>query len=254
MTPSGLGGRPAPRHPLFFDLLHLIEKQIERVSLIPATPFTSSEFFPWAAQLEDAVEFIDQEYQALLDSNEPLPAFQEISPEQGTITHDQNWRTFVLFAYGAKSVRNTSLCPKTTEVLENIPGLKTAFFSVLAPGKEIPAHRGPYKGLLRAHLGVRIPNGDCAIRVGNQVSGWERGKTLFFDDTLQHEAWNRSPEERVVLFLDVLRPLRSPYDLWNERVIGWIATSPFGRRSLRVFQNWYAQNGIVNDATFNWKA
>lgn len=243
-----------PRHPFFFDLLHLVEKQIERVSLIPATPFTSADYFPWAKRLEDSVDVIDLEYQALLDRNEPLPAFQEISPEQGNITNDRDWRTFVLFAYGAKSVRNTQLCPKTTEILENIPGLKTAFFSVLAPGKVIPPHRGPYKGLLRSHLGVRVPPGDCAIRVGNETNSWQRGKVLFFDDTIQHEAWNHSREERVVLFLDVLRPLRSPYDLWNERVIHWIATSPFGSRSAKVFRNWYAENGIANDTTFDWKS
>ena len=111
--------QPPPRHPFFFDLLHLLEKQVERVSLIPATPFTSSEYFPWATQLETATDIIENEFQSLLDRQEPLPAFQEISPEQGNITQDNKWRTFVLFAYGAKSVRNASLCPKTTEVLNH---------------------------------------------------------------------------------------------------------------------------------------
>lgn len=241
-----------PRHPLFFDLLHLIESQIERVSLVSASPFASPEHFPWANLLEDATEEIEREYQSLLDHNEPIPAFQEISPEQGTITRDRNWRTFLLFAYGAKSVRNTQLCPKTTQVLSAIPGLKTAFFSVLGPGKVIPPHRGPYKGLLRAHLGIRIPKGDCGIKVGGEVRSWQRGKLLFFDDTYQHEAWNLSQEERVVLFIDVLRPLKQPYHLWNERVIRWIATSRFGRRSLGIFKDWYAKHGIVNDATFDF--
>jgi ornithine lipid ester-linked acyl 2-hydroxylase len=241
-----------PRHPLFFDLLHLFESKIEQVSLIPPTAFVSKTHFPWATRLEAAIDDIEEEYQGLLDQQEPLPAFQDISPEQGNITQDQNWKTFLLYAYGAKSVRNTRLCPKTTNVLESIPGLKTAFFSILAPGKVIPPHRGPYKGLLRAHLGVRVPDGNCAIRVGSDTENWQRGQTLFFDDTLNHEAWNLSSQERVVLFLDVLRPLRPPYDLWNERVIRWIATGPFGRRSLRVFQNWYAKKGLVNDATFDW--
>ncbi len=227
----------------------MFENWMQSISTIPAEPFVDPSYFEWTKRLEAKSSEIVGEYLALQSRQEPIPPFQEISKEQGAITNDDRWKTFLLYAYGAKSARNTLLCPQTTAAIESIPEMRTAFFSILAPGKAIPPHRGPYKGLVRCHLALRIPKGDCAIRVGDITKTWENGKCLFFDDTLVHEAWNHTTEERVVLFLDVLRPLQSPYGKWNDRLIHWIATSRYGKKSIRTFRDWYARNGIVNDAT-----
>ena len=85
--------------------------------------------------------------------------------------------------------------------LEQIPNLTTAGFSALAPGTCIAPHTGYPDGVLRCHLGLVIPP-DCALRVGDDVQAWENGKCLIFDDTAEHEAWNRSDRTRVVLLLD----------------------------------------------------
>ena len=52
---------------------------------------------------------------------------------------------------------NCQRCPLTTQLVESIPGMKTAFFSIMLPGKYIPEHRGPYKGLLRYQLALKVP-------------------------------------------------------------------------------------------------
>jgi beta-hydroxylase len=103
-----------------------------------------------------------------------------------------------------------------------MPGMKTAFFSILAPGKHLPPHRGPWKGVLRLHLGLLIPEPAemCAIRVGSQTRHWEEGRVMIFDDTFEHEAWNRTDGVRVILFVDIMRPMRFPANMLNA-VLTW---------------------------------
>ena len=98
---------------------------------------------------------------------------------------------------------------ETTRILESIPDMFTAFFSVLAPGKHIPLHRGPYRGLLRCHLALVVPEPrqDCWIEVGGETSTWEEGRCIVFDDTYRHRVENNTGGRRVVLFIDVKRPL-----------------------------------------------
>jgi aspartyl/asparaginyl beta-hydroxylase (cupin superfamily) len=235
------------RPPAFFRLLQVFESWMQSKSTIPDEPYIDAVHFPWTKWLEQNASDIFREYLELKKSGEPIPPFQEVSKEQAAITNDNRWQTFLLYAYGAKSVRNTTLCPATTRALEAIPEMRTAFFSILAPGKIIPPHRGPYKGLVRCHLALKIPEGDCGLMVSGQSRTWINGKCLFFDDTLIHEAWNKTNEERVVLFLDILRPLKKPYGKWNDRIIYWIASSYYGKKSIRTFSDWYARHGIRND-------
>jgi len=239
--------KSSARPPAFFKVLHAFERWMQSISTIPDEAYIDPIYFRWTEQLEKCAGEIYQEYLSLRSSGEPIPPFQEVSKEQGAITNDERWQTFLLYAYGAKSLRNAALCPKTTMAVEAIPGMRTAFFSILAPGKVIPPHRGPYKGLIRCHLALNVPDGDCALRVNGETRQWMTGHCLFFDDTFIHEAWNKTASERVVLFLDVLRPLKKPYGKWNDRLIKWIATSYYGKQSIRTFRDWYARHGITND-------
>ena len=149
------------------------------------------------AEVMDPKKVLD----AVLERREDLPNFQDISTDQLELTTDDNWKTYFFFGYGFKSEANCARCPRTTELLERIPGMKTAMFSVLSPGKHISAHRGPYKGVLRYHLGLKIPEprAGCRLRVGEEVRHWEEGGSLLFDDTFEHEAWNDTDGVRVVL-------------------------------------------------------
>ena len=99
-----------------------------------------------------------------------IPAFQDISVDQIDLSDDDRWQTYFLFGYGFEVREHTAACPRTTELVRAVPGMKTAMFSILAPGKHIPHHRGPYKGVLRHHLGLIVPEPaqDCRIRVGDE--------------------------------------------------------------------------------------
>lgn len=206
-----------------------------RHSPIGDAAFFPDEAFPWARPLEENWRDIRRELDDLLAYREHLPNFQEISVEQASLSTDDQWKTYFFTGYGLRFDGNCARCPRTTELIERIPGLTTAFFSILGPGKRLPEHRGPYKGVIRYHLGLKIPASReaCGIRVGGQTAHWEEGRSLFFDDTYPHSAWNETTEDRVVLFVDVVRPLSFPYSWFNSLLIKAIGRSPFvqGARS-----------------------
>lgn len=246
--PVGAVAGPA-RFPFFFHVLHAVERIFVRYSLHGEATVHRNADFPWVAALEADWRAIRAELDAVLQRREPIPPFQEISPEQAAITQDDRWRTYVLYAYGAKAHRNCRECPATTAAVERIPGMKTALFSILDAGKHIPPHRGPYKGLLRCHLGLRIPGrpGAVRLRVGDVHTTWREGAAVVFDDTFDHEAWNDSDAVRVVLFIDFVRPLRAPLSWINGAILRLIVGSPYGRANIRRFAAWYKARGIDAD-------
>ena len=192
------------------------------------TTFFNPESFPWVATIETEWMEIRKELDSLLVRREEIPNFQDISDKQKVLTEGEQWKTFWLYAYGEKAEENCARCPETVRLLQRIPGMKSAMFSILAPRKHIPEHRGMYKGVLRYHLGLIIPGpaGSCRIRVGKDVRSWQEGKSLIFDDSHPHEVWNDVDSYRVVLFVDMLRPTFFPASLLNRMIVWMIARTP----------------------------
>lgn len=222
-------------------LIKKIERMLVRYSLVPDTPFFDNQLFDWQQQLADQADAIRDEVQVLLQRPERLPRFQDISRDQLNITRDDNWRTWFLYGYGYRFDDQCRTCPQTCRAVEAIPGMRTAFFSILAPGKQIPLHRGPYKGLLRCHLPVMVPRDrqNCWIEVGGERRSWRYGECLIFDDTYRHQVHNDTDEMRVVLFIDVDRPLSRIGRLINRTVIRLIQLSPYiqdARRNQRAWE------------------
>ncbi|GAB4131441.1 MAG: aspartyl/asparaginyl beta-hydroxylase domain-containing protein [Cyanobacteria bacterium J069] len=222
-------------------LVRSLENLISEYSSVGDSTFFESSHFPWVSLLESNWQAIRQEVDRLLIDVYSIPNFQDISTDQISITQDNLWKTYFLYGYGYKAEQNCQRCPKTTRLVEQIPGMKTAFFSILLPHKQIPEHRGPYKGLLRYHLALKVPaaSEQCGIRVGNQVRHWQEGKSLVFDDTFPHAAWNKTNDIRVILFLDFVRPMRPPVSWFNQFMIQVIAWSPYvqsGRKNLLAWE------------------
>ena len=217
-----------------------LEKLIERYSLIGNDFFFDPNYFSWVSQLEENWQVVRKELDMVLESSEQLPGFHDISKDQERVSGDGLWKTFIFYGYGLKMEQNCQYCPLTTKLIEKIPGMKTAFFSILLPGKHIPEHRGPYKGVLRYQLALKVPRNskNCRIRVGNKFRHWEAGKSLLFDDSFPHEAWNLTDEVRVVLFMDIVRPLKFPVDLLNRILINLIRWSPYVQDAYKNQQQW----------------
>ena len=203
-------------------------------------PFYESSEAPDLRPLEDHWKILRQELDVLMLEKSKIPGFHEISKEQLPITNDDRWKTFFFWAYGQKIEKNCARCPKTAALLETIPRMTTAMFSILSGNKHIPPHRGPFKGVLRYHLALWVPKDRerCRIRVGKEIAHWQEGKALLFDDTHEHEVWNDTPEDRVVLFLDLLRPLPFPFSMFNRFVMRQISKTSFIQDSLRNLHAW----------------
>jgi aspartyl/asparaginyl beta-hydroxylase (cupin superfamily) len=153
---------------------------------------------------------IRQEAEALLSGNPRLPSYHELDPNQlGISGNDQKrWKVFMLYAMGEKPRANRAMCPVTAALLDKVPNLFQAFFSILEAGKSVPAHNASHLGVIRYHLGLIVPkdNPPC-MRVKDQFHTWQEGSDVLFDDTWNHEVINKSSEDRVILLVDVLRPL-----------------------------------------------
>ena len=221
-------------------LLLPIERFIGRRSLVGDHTFFETAQFPWVEHIERNWTVIRDELAVLLEDHDALPNFQDISKDQIEITNDDRWKTLFLYGYGFEAKLGVELCPKTAALMREIPGMTTAMFSILSPRKHILDHRGPYKGVLRYHLGLIVPEDapSCRIRVGEDIRHWEEGKSLIFDDTFNHEVWNDTDETRVVLFVDVLRPLPEPWDAINRGIVKAIGYSPFVLDAKRNQEAW----------------
>ncbi|PSL20541.1 aspartyl/asparaginyl beta-hydroxylase domain-containing protein [Shimia abyssi] len=190
-----------------------------RMSLIPNDPFLERELFPFLDPLEENYKVILEELQELLKYRDEIPGFEEVSPDQGRIAKNKQWKTLFLYGFGQRVERNCELAPKTAALLEQVPKLRLAMFSIIEPRYHIPAHVGIGKGFLRCQLGLVVPkdtNG-CRMRVADQIQTWKPGELFVFDDTYDHEVWNDTDEERIVLLFDFDRPMR-----WPGRFINWL--------------------------------
>jgi ornithine lipid ester-linked acyl 2-hydroxylase len=221
-------------------ILAPIESFIGRRSLVGDAAFFELDRFPWVEHIEENWEVIRDELRHVLEDRDALPNFQDISKDQIEITDDDRWKTYFLYGYGFEAELGVETCPRTAALMREIPGMTTAMFSILSPRKHILDHRGPYKGVLRYHLGVVVPEDAqaCRIRVGEEIRHWQEGESMVFDDTLNHEVWNDTDETRVVLFVDVLRPLPEPESTINRWIVKAIGYSPFVLDAKRNQQAW----------------
>jgi aspartyl/asparaginyl beta-hydroxylase (cupin superfamily) len=167
--------------------------------------------FAWTQVLEERFPAIRAELDALTDSN-----FGEWP--RGHM-FDNKWNLFPFLTPGREFEDNQKVCPETTAALKQIPGLTMGVFSWLRAGSAIKPHVGFTDVVLRSHLAVKVPQSgeDFGFRVGESTRQWEEGKVMVFDDMHNHEAWNRTEEDRVVLMIDFLRPWK-----WRTSSLGYL--------------------------------
>ncbi|HEX2763818.1 MAG TPA: aspartyl/asparaginyl beta-hydroxylase domain-containing protein [Allosphingosinicella sp.] len=187
---------------------HRVSALIARSSKVGDSPVYDPALFPWTARLQAQGPEIRRELDALLALEEAIPPLADISPDHRRIAPPGKWKSFFLWGYGYRNEANIARCPRTAAAVEGIPGLNSAFFSILRPGAHIPRHRGVTKAILTAHLGLIVPRRrqKCRMQVDDRMLTWQEGKFLVFDDTCFHEVWNDADEMRVILLIQFRRP------------------------------------------------
>ena len=223
------------------SLRGVFDRLIGSSSLVPNTPVLDVRDFAWTAVLRDNWQAIRAEAEQVALREAAVPSLATISPDHRSIAEVGKWRSFFLFGYGYAIEENLARCPRTAEVIAQIPGLNSAFFSILAPGTHIPDHRGVTKGLITCHLGLVVPkDGDVRMRVKDRIVRWSEGETLVFDDTYRHEVWNDTSGTRVVLLIQFERPLRQPGKWFADLFLGFVRRSAFVQEARENLESWNA--------------
>lgn len=217
----------------------LVDGVVARNSDVPNDPVLDPADFPFTATLRDNWRAIRDEAEAVARVPDDVPALDEISPDHAGIAPAGMWRSFFLWGYGYPVPENLARCPRTAALVEAIPDLNSAFFSILKPGTHIPDHRGVTKGLITCHLGLIVPKtGDCRMRVHDSIVRWREGETLMFDDTYRHEVWNDSGETRVILLIQTKRPARFPGNLIAGAFLWGVKRTPFVKEARANIAKW----------------
>lgn len=232
--------RPGTLNRLFMGIVAFVERQNLKWAKLDNRCVYESASFPWAAGVEREWRAIRDELVSVLERKAELPNVQDLTADAATISRDAGWKIFPFTAYGVRSQLNIERCPETWRIVRRIPGLRTAMFSILDPGKHIPPHRGPYNGVLRLHLGLVVPepHDRVGIRIGSDRREWQEGRVLIFDDAYEHEAWNETEKIRAVLFVDFEKPLRFPVNILNRALLGLAPLSPFLREGMENLRQW----------------
>lgn len=170
---------------------------------IPTMHDTYNNMFLYKGSGSSENKFIKQIQKKLTELiyGDDLDTFDKIGSDK--------WRTYNLILFNQDVPANTKKCPITTKLLKKIPGMQSALFSFMRPGAYVPPHNDPAKGVIRYHLALKVPKEreKCFINVNGKNYHWQEGKGVLFDDVYDHWVRNESDETRVILFVDILRPL-----------------------------------------------
>jgi ornithine lipid ester-linked acyl 2-hydroxylase len=202
-----------PKRPLLMRigrrLQPVVNNAVARSSRIGNPMVFDPALFPWIEELEANWQAIRDEAAVVLSDLEAVPPLAVISPDHRRIAPARKWRSFFLIGYRYRDEENCRACPRTAELVSRIPGLNSAFFSILLPGSHIPPHTGVTKAIITCHLGIQVPREaeKCRMRVGDRYVHWQEGRALVFDDMYNHEVLNETDETRIVLLIQIRRPV-----------------------------------------------
>lgn len=151
---------------------------------------------------DKVVEILEENWECIRDECEKVSGADFTQWPEKSIYQGQ-WDVYGIYDLQGNLIEpHSKKCPATTQTLRQIPRLRTGGFSMLAPGCHIRPHVGYTDEVLRAHLGLSIPKGNCHLKVGDTLYTWEEGKAFVFDDRILHEAWNKTPHPRYILLVD----------------------------------------------------
>jgi aspartate beta-hydroxylase len=183
---------------------------------LPQIQFYDRNAFPWLDKVEAATADIRAELIEVMKDQSVFQPYVQGNPkrpqtEQRGMVNNPDWSAFYLWKDGEIVLENAARCPRTLDALTDVPAPRlknrspSVLFSLLRPGAHIPPHNGLVNTRLICHLPLIVP-ANCAFRVGNDIRAPVEGRAWVFDDTMEHEAWNRSDRPRVILLFETWRP------------------------------------------------
>lgn len=197
------------------------------------TPYIDAEKFPELMVLQENWTLIRDESLQLHEAAH-IKASADLDDLGFNSFFRTGWKRFYLKWYGANLKSAEQLCPKTLALLNQLPQVKGAMFAMLPPGARLGAHRDPYAGSLRYHLGLVTPNSDdCYIDVDGQRYSWRDGEVVMFDETYIHSAENKTDKNRIILFLDIKRPVKFFLVDWINRAFSRMVVAGSATKNIK---------------------
>jgi beta-hydroxylase len=176
-------------------------------SAVPNRPYVDVARFPELAPLRDNWQTIRDEALRLVDQGH-IRAATKFNDIGFNSFYRTGWKRFYVKWYDAPPPSARAFCPRTVALVESIPCINGAMFALLPAGGYLGAHRDPYAGSLRYHLGLVTPNSEaCRLVVDGEPYAWRDGEAVVFDETYMHHAENKTATARIILFCDIERPL-----------------------------------------------
>jgi tetratricopeptide (TPR) repeat protein len=217
---------PGDSHPRFSLSLDLIfgDKQIYYQQPhrfyypgLPQIQFYERDQFDWIENMEAQTDRIRAELVPVMQDPSRFSPYikstdAKIGQDNQGLADNDDWGALYLWDHSRLVPENAALFPHTLKALEAAPmpeiymQAPMALFSKLAPGTRIPPHNGLMNTRLICHLPLIVPPDCGALRVGNEERAWVEGEMLIFDDSIEHEAWNNSDQQRVILLFEIWRP------------------------------------------------
>jgi aspartyl/asparaginyl beta-hydroxylase (cupin superfamily) len=183
---------------------------------LDARPWHEASAFPWTARFEAAYDDVRAELAAFL-------AQQRVTFRNyvGPILHERadagEWHVLYLDYRGHRWPEHCRMFPRLMELVDAVPRrCGTVFVSRLMPGTHIPAHCGATNTQLTCHFGLVVPEG-VEVRVARETRAQRQGRFSIFDDSFEHEVWNRSQQVRYNVFLQFWHPDLSEEEIANIR-------------------------------------
>lgn len=190
-------------------------------SKTPGTPYIDVGEYRELSAFRDNWEIIAEEARKMYEVGHVRDSASERDDAAFNSFFKTGWKRFYLKWYGEPLASARALCPETVKLIESVPNINAAMFTLLPPGARLPKHRDPFAGSLRYHLGLITPNDDrCYISVDGQHYSWRDGEDVLFDETYIHYARNDTDQTRLIFFADVARPMRGPISDFFNRAIG----------------------------------
>jgi aspartate beta-hydroxylase len=183
---------------------------------LPIAPVFPRDALTFADWYEAQTEAITREMRAALAAGGVQEFHYDVPAARRGELVEGTWDAYFFYVDSERVEANHTACPATSAVLAKLPldhvrdhGPEVCF-SIMRPGAHILPHRGVTNARAVLHLGLEIPDG-CALDLpGVEQVTWQPGKCFAFDDTYEHQAWNRSSERRVILLADIWNPYLRP--------------------------------------------
>lgn len=222
----------ASKHKLWFSLLH------DRNYKGTEAHFSSISHLKGIRELENNNQIILTELNNYLEKFVLESQFNTMMVEK-----PKSWKVRSLRVWGVEMYEIQKHFPETMRLLSNIDGVVNVGFNLLEPQSAIKPHCGDTNAIIRCHLGLVIPveNETCAIKVNGEVKNWQQGKVFGFIDAYNHEAWNKTEEQRIIMLFDILLP---EFKSQKNKICGVVLASFYMQQLGNFFPKLYNVNPI----------